>query len=786
MLAYAILAMARASTDDIEIRRRPATEQSTNHLRRVQFRDSRKSVRTFHSDLAFRENISTAIRITPGDIIPNETTAEITGLKPNNRGDTHTLGVTIILSGVLTVFVLLLSAILRRFNAYVYIREDIGLDVMWKNSYLGLICKGYSTTAEEAIEAAGLDAWMLMEFYSLIRRIFTYLGPILMLVLCPLHFFASPMHSDLLCRFDIANLPGGSRLFWVHAVCVWLVVLVSTGLMSRAHDSFLEQRFAWMNALPLPRATTLLIENIPPQYRSDKALQEYFSELFGEDAVQRAYIVRKTDALRFKVRKLESIAYDLMWAESVSEQAGRPKYLEQELVAYRQNRADALAAVEEERRNVEEAVENMDLNVCCAAGFVTFSSQLWRRLASKEQYRTDVTEFVTQIPPDPNDVIYSDLKRDPLAHHTSEAVGVFCIAMVFLFWSPVVVFLSGFTTFNSVQEHVTIFRVLKEQLPAFALFLEGLLATAAMKLFMALLPSILNTIISNFFTRKAGAWAQLRLERWYVTFLFIFVVLVAIVGRSLIITVVALALQPSEIFGLLAASLPGASHFYIDYLVLDWFTTAWQIVRHGNLLAYWFYRVFRSMKPEVAKQYSEPENQAFFGMGARMGHGVVIATVALVLCACSPVITLLAWVSFTVGRAIYGYLQVFVEPKKPDTGGLFWIEALKQVFLALLLYVFLMIGILIKQAETGAPSIVAACSLFTLHRAWERFNNLAWDELPLEEVVAVSKKTRLTSPEPTGEYVQQECVANTSQRGLSVVGVAVMPGGDGHASLLLP
>merc|ERR1719444_660767 len=121
-----------------------------------------------------------------------------------------------------------------------------------------------------------------------------------MIVLLPLHYYAegSLGNEDLLSKLDMGNIPEGSKALWVHAVCVWLVVFVATRRLDKAHVDFLERRFAWISSLTAPRATTLLVENIPPEYCSDHGLRAYFVQLFGESAVERTYIVRKTRNLR--------------------------------------------------------------------------------------------------------------------------------------------------------------------------------------------------------------------------------------------------------------------------------------------------------------------------------------------------------------------------------------------------------------------------------------------------------------------------------------------------------
>jgi hypothetical protein len=707
----------------------------------------------------------------------NGTAREASGIKANNYGDTTSLETVVVISSFLTLFFVGLSFLIRSLNPILFRRE--GASKTSLATYIDDVLRGLTASSDEVIAVAGLDAWLLLEFYSMTRRI---LGTMIVVVcvLAPIHYAGEgePTHTDLLSMLDISNLPQGSAFFWVHAICVWFVVIVSTHIMHEAHSEFLVHRFKWIMQMPAPRSTTLLVENIPPKYCSDAALEGYFTNLFGAGVVQKAYIIRKTAGLRETVQKVQDIDNEQLFTAAWWESNEAPTFLSEKMVTVRRERQDliasrraaAVAAVEEERQRIERAVKAGDPEVCASSGFVTFTSKLWRRIAEKEQYRTDSTEFVAEIPSDPDDLIYADLKRTPAEHVSSELLGIFCIMALFLFWSPVVVFLSGFTTFDSVQERISALTTLKRTFPSVSSFLEGFLATAVMKLFMAFLPCTLFSIIQSFFTLKAGAWAQLRLERWYYAFLMIFIVFVTVIGRSVLITMVAFAERPTEVLALLGASLPGVSHFYINYLVLDWFATSVQLMRHGVLSTYLFNRFFRAMTPETAKLYSEPESQSFFGMGARLGHGVLVVTISLALCTCSPVIIVFAWCTLGVARVVYGHLYFNVETKKPDTGGVFWIEAHRQLFFALFFYVLLMLVTLFKRGRMGPP-IFAAGALVFLYRAWERFSSLNWERLPLEDVAQDSHQS--AAQQPTGSYVQPELLYHCSGRRVRASGSSV-------------
>lgn len=63
------------------------------------------------------------------------------------------------------------------------------------------------------------------------------------------------------------------------------MVLLGCYLIHSAQLSFLEHRFQWLKEIPAPRATTILVENLPKEYRSDEALRFYFLRLFGVEAI---------------------------------------------------------------------------------------------------------------------------------------------------------------------------------------------------------------------------------------------------------------------------------------------------------------------------------------------------------------------------------------------------------------------------------------------------------------------------------------------------------------------
>merc|ERR1719446_1641905 len=122
-----------------------------------------------------------------------------------------------------------------------------------------------------------------------------------------------------------------------------------------------------------------------------------------------------------------------------------------------------------------------------------------------------------------------------------------------------------------------------EAVPMAERLLEGVLASAALTLFMSFLPTCFMIIFDNFWQLKSGRWAQHLLQKWYFAFLVIFVLLVTAVGSSLWDFIWHLMNHPTFIFELLAVRLPTTTHFYINYVMMQWVLHALNLTRYIQL-----------------------------------------------------------------------------------------------------------------------------------------------------------------------------------------------------------
>eukprot|EP00929_Paragymnodinium_shiwhaense_P091563 TRINITY_DN51487_c0_g1_i1.p1 TRINITY_DN51487_c0_g1~~TRINITY_DN51487_c0_g1_i1.p1 ORF type:complete len:750 (+),score=186.77 TRINITY_DN51487_c0_g1_i1:338-2587(+) len=720
----------------------------------------------------------------------NQTVVGMMGVHDNDNHDLQEISFSLYFNVGVLVLTLLLFSTLRTCYPIVYSQKAVGAadDAMDPNGdapggFCGWIRLLYELTDEDAWREAGLDGLMLITYFRLSRRIIGLVALACLLVLCPTHYFygvqSQKANIDIVSRISIEALltrPSFATQvpYWIHAIMVWVVVLTAISLIYKEHVRYLDLRFKWLCQLKRPQATTLLIENIPGELCSDAALHQYFVKLFGQDAIERAYLVRRTGYLRNLIAD-RSAAEDALkraevaWDEQSRDPEKRPmtnvqQYLwccgaegEDAMALHAHQVRTFQARVDSERRSVEEAVPLKDTaigGVCSKAGFVTFTSLRSCRLASREQFKPDATVMVPYAPPPPDDVDWEAIGKDPIVRESSRWLfGVYLMA-IFFAWLPMVASVGALVNFHEIEERVPFVAELCENRPSLALLIQAVVSAGLLKLLMSMMPFALMWGIRRFLSPRSGNEAQVRLQAVYYAFLVMFVLLITAITSTLWNTVKTLADSPRMVFPMLATSLPGKSHWYTEFIILGWVADTAELIRISNLSAFLGWRLL--LGQEEAKRRSEPQDQDFYGMGARMSRCALHLTVALVFCTCFPPIACIAWVMLLISTHTHTYLIVFAENKMPDYGGEFWVEGLKHILCGLVLFVLLMVGVL-HEHSSWRQSLFALTSLMAIAVCWRSLGLLVWQSLPFETVAEVDDHDRNCLPKAF-EYVQRECL----------------------------
>jgi len=564
----------------------------------------------------------------------------------------------------------------------------------------------------------------------------------------PLHLFCggNAAGEDHMSYLSMGNVEHHSWLYWVHAFVVWGVVLIVQASIYRAQERFLPKRFQWLRDMPEPRCTTLLVENIPEELQSDQKLMEEFQLLYP-GKIKCAYVVKKSkhlaDLVDQRTAAKETLSdAEARWAQDGNAPSKRPLtwWGKEDIIDTSRAEIQRLQKIiTEERIKLNEAAATSVGGVYAYSGFVTFKKRSDAELAEAVQYQTDAEKFVLSIPPEPSSIIWADLQVEPHKQQVLEAMGYICIAGLYFTYMPLVIGITNIATAINMGPLQPLWK--------------GMAPTFGLNFMVGWLPTFLLTIFRTFFCLKDDAWAQKQLQSSYFIFQVVFVLLVTSIGSDIIgFTKTALA-DPFGLIPLFAETMPFATHFYMNYMVLQWVTHMSNFTRQDILQNYIIYS--RMYPPEEAAEKAGEEDADFMGLGARTTRQTINLIIGIVFCTLCPPMTFLVFINFFISRVVYGWLIVYSETKKPDLGGVFWVTQMQHLYVGNMIYVLLMAGVLQGRAASGIPASIALSSLGYVIISYRRFNKaFSWEKLPFIELAT----TKFDDKEQVGAYCQKELI----------------------------
>jgi len=695
-----------------------------------------------------------------------KTAAELTGVEPNAHGDMKTCLLTLsINAGTVLICALVFSA-LRMKYPLIYSHNVVIKNVPFKpaKTFFGWVHASLATTTEQAAKHVGLDGAMLLEFFNMSCKLLATIGIPMVCIMCPLHyvFGGGGLGSHALSSIAMGNVMRHHPwLYYVHAVIVNLVTFTVVKFTYDTMTKFQRLRFDWLRELPAPRCLAVLVEGIPDEYRSDEKLLEFFSTQFHAGHVKDAVVVKDARAL-VKLHDEQTKCRDGLkeaeeeWEKNDCPEDDRPTFKQMlcmgeefdqsscgdvhdtiKFYESRLNGPEGLdAKVDEAREAAIEAAKTVG-GINTSTGFVTFAKRRQAATATCLVFSSNREEWVVSIPPPASDVLWNDLKQESHLKTAGTLTAYGLVMLLYAFFIPLVVIGTNLTLLVEFGPHLQ---------PIWASFAPGL----ALMLLLGFLPTILLLIFRLFLTLKADSFAQHKLQIWYFFFLVFFVILVTTIGSNLVQLFAKIARRPETAMWLMARNMPQATHFYMDFLMLQWAEQGIHFMRHVQLGKFLLWRFFH--EEPAAKEMSEPEDQDYYGIGSRSARFTMTLLVGIIFSTLSPLIAIFCLVLFCLCRLFYGYLIVFAETKKPDLGGVFFFTMLQHLLMGTGVYVLLMLGVLLARAKTKAPFLIALPALFYLIYSYKRLSEMfVWNELPYKEVdnkgVIVDNGLRYIQPE---------------------------------------
>lgn len=661
----------------------------------------------------------------------------------------------------------------------------------------------YAATTEEIEENCGLDCAMLIEFSMLSMRLIGYLC-IPMSILSLMYIFAGggAAREDILSWQGVGNvlyvqniLPGEEGkvagvqwIYWVLGFVTNMVVFFVQRVVYSAQDAFLGRRKAWLKKMPEIQANTVLVRNIPlvekeqdqagtvssstggaaansnlvdtmtgafvPGLRAqnDEEVENKFKAWFPE-GIKSVFVVKKASAVTGAISAYCTAALPIQKpdekvpADDTPEQKSKREEKYNTQLENQKEATDKAKTVIAGKMKTYKAQREAQKYHSTNA-FVTFKSRAERESAVCQRMVDNADDYVMEVEPSPppQDVLYRQLELESSFQQWYTLLGWGLIIGLFFMFMPIVLFIGKALSLPSIERIGFIKSILHGS--AMEHTIGGILSSYGLTFMLGWLNFFLDIIIYRCFDNESITSQQLQLQRIYFVFLIIYVLLITCVGSDVEEALTVFIKSPLSIFTVLSNRMPLATHFYMFYVLSQPFTHGMNLCRYMQVFKYFFFYRSTGLSPDDPRYAVEPEDQGYYGVGARSARWELILIIGIVFGTICPLMNLCVLWNACVCRGVYGYLISCCETVKTnDSGGLHWNLQMRSLQWNLWWYIILMTGIIMHRAESSGPGILTGCSAVVWLVGFLQFDSLKVESLSLSELQSTDESKKV-KPKP--------------------------------------
>ncbi|KAF9287092.1 hypothetical protein BGZ68_002245, partial [Mortierella alpina] len=357
-------------------------------------------------------------------------------------------------------------------------------------------------------------------------------------------------------------------------------------------------------------------------------------------------------------------------------------------------------------RKVEELRDGSLRYKSTSFGFVTFKHYLSAQLCAQSKIDSRPQGLSVCLAMEPRDVLWSNLTASFRNRFTRSVAVNLSIWALIVFWIfPTSSFLL-LTSLGALSSRFTFLKPVLEASPLIQSLLQNVLPIVFVTIFLALAPVIIVAISKQELPVSYSALEGNVLRRYY-HFLIFNVLFVFMIGTAILKSIITLIQKPTNIFTLLAESLPSGSTFFVFYIVFNTCThflelvQVWaQLVIHAFVTARKLTQTPRALQRAVTPwcfqfYYYYPQN-------------ILAMVITLIYSIINPLILLAAVFYFGFALLIFKYQFAYCYIRKYERSGRYFRHVFQYTSDGLIIFQVTMIGVLwLKEAIVGGFFIVA-------------------------------------------------------------------------------
>ncbi|GJJ76715.1 calcium permeable stress-gated cation channel [Entomortierella parvispora] len=622
------------------------------------------------------------------------------------------------------------------------------------STFFGWIPQLLRIPEAEVLECVGLDAVMMLRFFTMAAKLFaTCLIPGILIIL-PITSFSTDDSSTNDPRTGDPSLPGkeprpGMSLLYLftHFTFTWLFSLITLYAIWHTYEGYIAIRRAYL--LKRHKSITnrtIMVVGLPIHLQSDRALATFYESL-DVGTVESAHVCRHVTALK---RLIEQRAHALRALENVyTDYYGNPSgsvdydpeqimtendRTEQENAQPGENirrgssgeaganvirvngkikkrptirlgflgifgkKVDKIDYCRDVFATLDKAVQKLRMSRIFATtsiGFVTFEDMHAAQILAQTVNTQETLSCETTLAPEPRDVYWDNLNLPPSELGVRTVVINVIVFFLIFFWAGPVGVFSSFLSLASLDKIFPGISKLAGAHPLLKSVIQGFLPTVGVIIFLAVVPTILLALCKRQGIQSHSEIAQSLFNKYFVFILFNVVLVFTIVG-TWAQAVNKVYHNLGELTLLLAVSLPRVAPFFVNYTILRGIGLfPLQLLQIADV----FRLVFQGFFSKTPRDYAEARAPPELPYGIVYSNATLAFVIILIYSCIKPLILVFGVIYFAIGYLVFKYQLLYVYFHPNESGGQTWPMVYNRIMVGLLIFQNTMLGFfMLKQA----------------------------------------------------------------------------------------
>ncbi|KAF9584085.1 hypothetical protein BGW38_007635 [Lunasporangiospora selenospora] len=627
----------------------------------------------------------------------------------------------------------------------------------------------------ELLDCVGLDAVMMLRFFTMSMRLFAVCLISGLLIILPVNYLTmgeaipepDPGNDDGM--EDDPTVPTKTSLLYLFTqfTFTWIFSLQTTYSIWRTYEGYISirRRYLLKRAKTITNRTVMIV-GLPPYLQSDRALATFYESL-GVGTVESAHVVRHVSRLKrlleqraFALRALE-LVYTEYYGNPSSRKDFDPDKILQENERLLENLHQENTTVDadgtnrdgprpnseltsasyspkkrptirlgflglfgkkvdkiDHRREVfatlDKAVQKMRLSriyTMASIGFVTFEDMHSAQILAQTVNTRETLSCETSLAPEPRDVYWNNLNLPPTELTVRSLIINVNVFLMVFFWAGPVSLFSSFLNLESLEKLIPGISVLADKSPIIKSLIQGFLPTVGVIVFLAVVPLVLVSLCRQQGCRSHSEIAR-SLYNKYFAFIFVNIVLVFTIVGTWAQAANKVYHNLGELTLILATSLPRVAPFFVNFIILRGIGLfPLQLLQIGDV----FNQVFQGVLSRTPRDYAEMRAPPQLPYGVVYANATLVFVIILIYSCIKPLILIFGVIYFAVGYVVFKYQLLYVYFHPNESGGQTWPMVYNRLTVGLFIFQLMMLGLFFLKQSYFFGALLAPLPVATAY-----------------------------------------------------------------------